>query len=242
MNEPAPIRREVIVGADPDLAFRVFTDDISSWWPLDGLSVHGSGSSVAFSDGKIIETHPGEPDALWGTVTSWQPPESVEFTWHPGGSSDRASLVRISFSAVGPARTLVQLEHSGWSVYADPQAARAEYDNGWPTVLADYRDSVHTEHCTWAALLHRPTEGVGNAFADPRFADHAAFLDRMRGQGYLVAAGPFGDEAGSGMTILRLPGDDQLDMITKLAETEDASVTGGLFTVTVRPWQVVSTA
>jgi hypothetical protein len=41
------------------------------------------------------------------------------------------------------------------------------------------------------------------------------------------------------MTILRLPGDSQLDRATELATKEDSSVAGGFLTVTVRPWQVM---
>lgn len=144
MNEPAPVRREVIVGSDPDLAFRVFTDQIDSWWPMEVHSVHGAGSSVAFRDDKIIESHPDQPDAVWGSVLTWDPPGLLEFTWHPGGTEDRATRVRVSFSSVGEERTLVRLEHSGWSVYADPEAVRASYDTGWPPVLAGYAKTVGT--------------------------------------------------------------------------------------------------
>jgi uncharacterized protein YciI len=92
------------------------------------------------------------------------------------------------------------------------------------------------------ALLHRPGPAAppGAAlFGDPRFAEHVAFLTRMRDAGYLVAAGPLTDVPGEGMTILRLPGADQLGQATELATQEDSSVAGGFFTVTVRPWQVM---
>jgi uncharacterized protein YciI len=73
---------------------------------------------------------------------------------------------------------------------------------------------------------------------DPRFAGHLAFLARMREAGYLVAAGPLSDADGDGMTILRLPGADQVAEAVRLATEDDASVAGGLLAVTVRPWQV----
>jgi uncharacterized protein YciI len=95
---------------------------------------------------------------------------------------------------------------------------------------------------TWVALLHRPGPAApegGALFEDPRFAEHVAFLTRMREAGYLVAAGPLTDVPGEGMTILRLPGADQLGQATELATREDSSVAGGFFTVTVRPWQVM---
>lgn len=95
---------------------------------------------------------------------------------------------------------------------------------------------------TWVALLHRPGPAAPRGrklFEDPRFAEHMAFLSRMRDAGYLVAAGPLTDEPGEGMTILRLPGGSQMEKATKLATEDDASVAGGYLAVTVRPWNVV---
>jgi uncharacterized protein YciI len=76
-------------------------------------------------------------------------------------------------------------------------------------------------------------------FSQPLFAEHTAFLGRMARAGYLVAAGPFADGDG-GMTLLRLPGDDRVDDVRRLATEDDRSVAGGLFTVAVRSWQVVA--
>jgi uncharacterized protein YciI len=101
------------------------------------------------------------------------------------------------------------------------------------------------EEFTWAALLHRPTElaPAGTAlYRDPRFGEHLAFLRRMDEAGYLVAAGPLGDEPGAGMTVLRLPGSDRFAEAERLGSTEDISVASGFFTVTVRPWLVMLTA
>ena len=54
-----------------------------------------------------------------------------------------------------------------------------------------------------------------------------------------MAAGPMLDEAGAGMTILRLPGEGRLEEARRLATTEDRSVHGGFLEVSVRPWQVM---
>jgi uncharacterized protein YndB with AHSA1/START domain/uncharacterized protein YciI len=244
MADVSPIRREVLVDADPDLAFTVFTERVSSWWPLAELSVYGEGASVAFTDGAIVETGPDGSEALWGTVIEWSPPSTLAFTWHPGRPADNPSKVRVTFAEAG-GQTLVRLEHSGWEAYADPAAARAEYSEGWPMVLDLYRGAVSAGQNagdTWVALLHRlgphgPTDGP--VFADPRFGDHVAFLSRMSEAGYLVAAGSLGDEMGAGMTILRLPGGDRFAEAERLATQDDASVASGFFDVTVRPWNVV---
>jgi uncharacterized protein YciI len=271
-----PIRREILVDADPATAFAVFTERISQWWPLEDLSVYGPGGTVGFADGQIVEQSAGGDAAVWGTVYLWEPAAALAFSWHPGGPPDQATHVEVTFTQAD-AQTLVTLTHTGWERFADPAETRAEYEQGWPVVLGTYRDHVaHHEQDessldgsspvdggragdspleggpvdggpgeggeTWVALLHRPGPAAppGDAlFGDPRFAEHVAFLTRMRDAGYLVAAGPLTDVPGEGMTILRLPGADQLGRATELATKEDSSVAGGFFTVTVRPWQVM---
>jgi uncharacterized protein YciI len=111
-------------------------------------------------------------------------------------------------------------------------------------VLDLYRQQIRLlrDEVTWVALVHRPGPEAprsGSIFDDPRFAGHLAFLARMRDAGYLVAAGPLTDQPGEGMTVLRLPGPDQMERATRLATEDDPSVAGGFFTVSVRPWQVM---
>ena len=271
-----PIRREILVDADPATAFAGFTERIGQWWPLEDLSVYGPGGTVGFADGQIVEQSASGDAAVWGTVYLWEPAAALAFSWHPAGPPDQATHVEVSFTQAD-AQTLVTLTHTGWERFADPAEARAEYDQGWPVALGTYRD--HVAHHgpdgssprggspeqaspdeaspgeaspagrgpdggeeTWVALLHRPgpaaPEGAA-LFGDPRFAEHVAFLTRMRDAGFLVAAGPLTDVPGEGMTILRLPGAGQLGRATDLATKEDSSVAGGFFTVSVRPWQVM---
>jgi uncharacterized protein YciI len=210
--------------------------------------VYGKGATVAFTDGQIVERSPDGETSVWGTVTRWEPPTAVAFSWHPGQPAERASQVAVTFAAApGPTaagQTLVRLEHTGWGAFADPAAARAEYDHGWPLVLDRYRDRVSAGGAddTWVALLHRPGPAAprtGSLLEDPRFGEHVAFLHRMRDARYLVAAGPLTDADGEGMTILRLPGPDQLGTATRFATEDDASVAAGFLAVTVRPWQVM---
>jgi uncharacterized protein YciI len=253
-----PIRRETVIKADPDVAFRVFTDRIGTWWPLAEFSVYGPSSTVSFEDREIVELSADGQRAVWGTVTEWQPGRLVAFTWHPGKDAAQASQVTVSFSASDD-QTLVTLVHDGWEVFADPAAARAEYDRGWPEVLARFADRAADDAqaaadtdtdtdtdtdaaTTWVALMHRPGPNAptdGSLFSAPGFADHIAFLTRMREAGVLVAAGPLMDATGEGMAVLRLPGGDRLEDARELATRDDLSVANGFFTVDVRPWQVM---
>jgi len=245
VSDVAPIRREVVVELAPDEAFALFTGRIGDWWPVGELSVFGAGATVAFAAGELVETFEGRT-SVWGRVIEWDPGARVSFTWHPGRDPERASRVDVSFLARQPGHTLVVLEHRGWEAFDDPAAARDEYDRGWPRVLGLYRDAAgqtaDADAYTWVALVHRPgpeAPGHGPLFADPRFAEHTRFLERMRQEGYLVAAGPLPDEPETGMTILRLPGEGRLAEATRLATEEDRSVKGGFFNVSVRPWRVM---
>lgn len=147
----APLRREVLVQAGPELAFEVFTDRIGQWWPLATHSVYGAATDVvdvAFVDGRIVETSPGKPDSVWGTVTSWEPPHRVAFTWHPGHEAVDATTVEVSFTATDDGRTLVRLEHRGWELRSDGVSAREEYGQGWPVVIGAFRDEAARTRAT----------------------------------------------------------------------------------------------
>jgi uncharacterized protein YndB with AHSA1/START domain len=137
-----PLRREVLVDAGREIAFAVFTDRIGAWWPLGDFSVHGADASVSFVDpgvgARIVESKEGAADAVWGTVTRWEPPELLAFTWHPGLASEAASRVVVTFVETD-GKTLVTLEHTGWESFGERAAeARENYRQGWAVVLGAY--------------------------------------------------------------------------------------------------------
>lgn len=241
-----PLHHEVMVDLNPEQAFELFTSRIGEWWPFARHSVFGEGSTASFTDdGRLLERH-GEQASSWGEVTEWAPGERLALTWHAGMSADKSGHVTVTFTPYGE-QTLVTLVHGGWEVYADAVAARDEYQNGWPAVIGSYAaaagdtDDHEPAPATWAALLFTPAEGQGAAvFEDERFGGHIAFLNQMEEEGYLIAAGPMLDEDGSGMTIVRLRGQDRLDEVRRFAN-EDTSVSSGLFNVRVRPWNVFFT-
>ena len=160
-----PIRREIVVEADPDTAFEAFTARIGRWWPVAEHSVHGAGGSVELAGGQIVERSAAGETVIWGVVTTWDPPDQVAFTWHPGRGPDRASQVRVTFTEVGD-QTRVCLEHSGWETFDNPAAARAEYDEGWPRVLDCYRDAVATAKVTGLPAAEPSAESSAEASAE----------------------------------------------------------------------------
>jgi uncharacterized protein YciI len=94
---------------------------------------------------------------------------------------------------------------------------------------------------TWYVLQHTrgPAVPAGADVADhPGIAEHHAFLQRRMAAGELVAAGPWLDERGSGMTILDVASAAEAN---RLATVDDRAVAGGVLDVDVRPWHVVMT-
>jgi activator of Hsp90 ATPase-like protein len=136
-----PISRQVVVRASRDIAFELFTERIGSWWPLGDFGVFGSGATVAFNDGRIVERSESGETAIWGEVTRWDEPSALACTWHPGKSEEDASLVDVGFEEEGDL-TLVTLVHSNWEVFSDPARAQEEYGEGWPVVLGCFVNLV----------------------------------------------------------------------------------------------------
>jgi uncharacterized protein YndB with AHSA1/START domain len=143
-----PIRKSVIVSATPEKAFRRFTAEMSAWWPLASHSVgQREAESVTMEGrpgGRIVERIRGGRECVWGTITVWDPPRRVAFTWHPGDDPARAQDVEVRFTPQGEgagekASTRVELEHSGFErLGALAKRAHRGYPIGWTYVLGLY--------------------------------------------------------------------------------------------------------
>lgn len=240
MTERA-VHREVLVTADVETAFELFTAHIAAWWPLGSHGVFGAAASVAFEQDRLVE-RTGTQVSVWAEVLEWEAPHRVRLSWHPGEGADDATDLTIAFTAQGD-QVLVSLHHTGWERLADPGRADS-YEAGWQQVLDRYDDRVRAPRDgakdRWYALEHRPGPAMDEGespFDHPLFAEHAAFLDRLQEAGRLVAAGPLTANGSTGMTVIRLAADDDVDVET-LATEDDRAVAGGCLTVTVRPWDV----
>jgi uncharacterized protein YndB with AHSA1/START domain len=138
-----PLRKAVRVNVPPDRAFRRFTTELGTWWPLRSHSVgKGDAESVTMEPrvgGRILERIRGGRETVWGTLTAWDPPRRVAFTWHPGRAPETAQDVEIRFTADGTG-TRVELEHTGFERLGPAlgRKARRGYPLGWEYVLGRY--------------------------------------------------------------------------------------------------------
>ena len=104
---------------------------------------------VAFGEGTggpIIETLADASTSVWGTITEWEPPHRVAFTWHPSRAEAQATLVEVTFTRDSPGHTVVRLVHWGWERRPDGPSAREGYDSGWDPVIGRFAETAARVH------------------------------------------------------------------------------------------------
>ncbi|KMW60360.1 Glyoxalase/Bleomycin resistance protein/dioxygenase domain [Candidatus Rhodobacter oscarellae] len=136
-----PVTKTVTVPLTPERAFRLFTEEMASWWPLDRHAVSaedGGAKDVtvpAEIGAQIFETTPSGKKVPWGRVTEHRPGHRFATSWHPGRPEAEATQVEVTFDAVADG-TRVTLVHSGWQALGAQQTSlRDQYQNGWDTVF-----------------------------------------------------------------------------------------------------------
>jgi len=141
------IRKEIRVEASPETAFRVFTERMADWWPLQKYGIYlADAETVGFEDRdgwRLIERAKDGRENVWGEVLDYEVASRVRFTWHPGrDSGEEPTEVEVTFTADKDG-TIVVLEHSGWeNLSAELRAGREGYDNGWPGVLEQFKQAA----------------------------------------------------------------------------------------------------
>jgi uncharacterized protein YndB with AHSA1/START domain len=135
------IRKSVTVDCSVEEAFRVFTADALSWWPVETHSIHESVDEIVFEPevgGAVYEVGTNGERGHWATVLEWEPPARLVLAWNILERAGDATEVEVRFTPEG-AGTRVELEHRGWeNVELDAPAKRSDYDTGWDGVLGFY--------------------------------------------------------------------------------------------------------
>lgn len=138
-----PVVKSLVVARSQADAFKIYTDEISMWWPKQTHSLGGDKVATVTveprSGGRIFERWSDGTEKLWGTVIAYEPPERLVHTWHVSTDPEHSSEVELRFVALGRARTRVTLEHRHWERMSGDRAAvvRGSYDNGWQSVLLE---------------------------------------------------------------------------------------------------------
>ncbi|HEY3716884.1 MAG TPA: SRPBCC family protein [Jatrophihabitantaceae bacterium] len=150
MQRP-PIRQSTTVRSSVEHTFDVFVDRLDQWWPL---RTHSQGEERVVSvtverraGGRVYETWDDGQTHDWGTLLAWDPPTRFVLTWDIIQPS--VTEVELTFRALAPALTRVDLEHRGWDKLTDAEIEqlgkkRENYDIGWTMILRLFSEAAST--------------------------------------------------------------------------------------------------
>ncbi len=135
------VRKTVTVDCAVEEAFRIFTSDAISWWPVGPHSIHDEVREIVFEPevgGAVYETGANGERGHWATVLEWEPPTRLVLAWNILKREGEQTEVEVRFLPEG-AGTRVELEHRGWERLAESAVEKRDnYDSGWDFVLGKY--------------------------------------------------------------------------------------------------------
>lgn len=122
----------MLVEVPPEIAFRVFTEEIDQWWRR-GLKyrVSGKGRGILHLEPHVggrlfesIESSSGTRVVETGRVTACDPPRRLVLEWrNVNFRADQKTEVEVRFEA-SASGTLVTVTHSGWDAIPADHPAR----------------------------------------------------------------------------------------------------------------------
>jgi uncharacterized protein YndB with AHSA1/START domain len=137
------IRKQLVVDAPAERAWRVFAQNMGAWWPRD----HHVGSAPLADcvieprvGGRWYEVGDDGRECDWGKVLAWDPPRRLVLAWQLNHQftydPDLVTEVEVTFTVLGPKRTRVDFEHRGLERFGDAaDRLRRSMDAGWGRIL-----------------------------------------------------------------------------------------------------------
>jgi len=146
------VTKAITVEAPIEHAFSVFTEGFDSWWPRGhhiGEADLAEAVMEAREGGRFYEKSVDGSECEWGRVLAWDPPNRVVLAWQLTAEwqydPDFLTEVEVRFTADGPGRTQVELEHRNLERYGeDMEKVRAAVgsDDGWGGQLRTYAQAA----------------------------------------------------------------------------------------------------
>ncbi len=144
------VRTSVVVDVPIEHAFSVFTAGIGTWWPRDHHILEGELAEMVFEPrvgGNIYDRAVDGTECRWSRVLAYEPPHRLVFSWDISSQwkvetdHDKVSEVEVVFTAEGPGRTRVELEHRGLDRHGDRWEAHRDAvgsESGWQRGLGEF--------------------------------------------------------------------------------------------------------
>jgi uncharacterized protein YndB with AHSA1/START domain len=145
--DPNSVRKVMSVQAPPPIAWRVFTAEMGTWWPLAHYKIGKANAVDAMIEprvgGRWYERGDDGTTCDWGRVLLWEPPSRLVLTWDITAEwqfdPTLNTEVEVRFVPEADGSTRVELEHRRLDRYgADRDQMRAifETEGDWGRLLA----------------------------------------------------------------------------------------------------------
>lgn len=232
----APVRKEVVVKAAQERAFRLFTDGIDRWWPREhhiGTSPMGKISIEPRVGGRWYTVCEDGSECDIGKVLTWEPPQRLVLAWQITSQwefdPEFLTEVELRFTPDGPKRTRVALEHRDLERYGDAaQGIRGQLDDpkGWNGNLERFARVAGMK----AVVLYESSADVLK-LAPLHFPAHKARLDVFQARGELLAVGPFADPREGSMAVFA-----SRDAAEEFVKDDPFVLNGVVARATIKDW------
>src|SRR5262247_1079416 len=126
-TDPNSVRKSINVKASVEVAWRVFTEKMGTWWPLANYKIGKANAVDAMIEprigGRWYERGDDGSTCDWGTVLAWEPTSrlvlswDIDANWQPDPSLK--TEIEIRFIPEADNRTRVELEHRKLDRYGD---------------------------------------------------------------------------------------------------------------------------
>jgi hypothetical protein len=142
--ELGPVVKTIDVRRSASDAFRIFTEEISAWWPM---KTHSRAKDAAGErtvrvtieprvGGRIYETLNDGRELEWGAVSAYEPGALFAMAWTMGRAPEQTTDVSIRFEPINAETCRVTLTHENWErMGEEAEKLRNAYNGGWATVF-----------------------------------------------------------------------------------------------------------
>jgi uncharacterized protein YndB with AHSA1/START domain len=156
-TDPNSVRKEVTVNAAREVAWRVFTQKLGTWWPLAHYKIGKAKAVDAILEprvgGRWYERGEDGSSCDWGTVLAWEPCSRLVLSWDISADwqhdPELKTEIEIRFIERGEGHTRVELEHRRLDRYGarrDQMRRIFETEGDWGRLLEGFALVARDEH------------------------------------------------------------------------------------------------
>lgn len=155
--DPNCVRKALFVRASPSVAWRIFTQKIGTWWPLDAYKIGKVPAVDAVIEprvgGRWYERGNDGSTCDWGSVLLWEPTTHLVLSWDitADWQYDPALKTEIDLRFIAKGEgTLVELEHRRLDRYGsrrDEMRRIFDTEGDWGKLLEKFAHAAAEALC-----------------------------------------------------------------------------------------------